>query len=95
MQLFDSQHRSDTGDEFGLIDGTTQEIVGPDGDAFHAAFHIFESGNHYYRDGACFFRFFNFLTDLEAAFFGNHDIQQDKVRLVLRHAQQGLLAITG
>lgn len=90
---FEFEHILDPFLEFHLIDGFGEEVVGTGRDGAFDVAKFAQGGHHEDDDLGRLGILFELSTDLEAAEFRHHDVEQDQVRIEAGNFVERILAI--
>jgi hypothetical protein len=93
--LADAEEGFDAGEEFELVDGFGEEVVGAGFDAAFDVAELVEGGDHEDGDVAGFGVGFEAAADFEAGHAGHHDVEEDEVGFDLGDFFEGIDAING
>lgn len=93
--LADAEEGFDAGDEFELVDGFGEEVVGAGFDAAFDVAEFVEGGDHEDGDVAGFGVGLEAAADFEAGHAGHHDVEEDEVGFDLGDFFQSVDAVDG
>lgn len=93
--MADAEEGFDAGDEFELVDGFGEEVVGAGFDAAFDVAEFIEGGDHEDGDVAGFGVGLEAAADFEAGHAGHHDVEEDEVGFDLGDFFQSVDAVDG
>src|SRR6185437_2565015 len=93
VPLHAAQQAVEAGEQDGKVEGLGQVIVGSGGEALEDVFWASASSEHEQRNEVL--RLAEFFRDLEAVPAGQHDVEEDGVKMLLVEQREGALAVSG